>query len=244
MVLTITATRSGMVRGGVVSFLSIFLLSSTGLLLFLPSSSHAFRTAPFVTARNVPSAAKRSSPRSREWRHSNRHTAAAGASEPESYVDDGRSLWTGMGGVERARLAESIAGEFGARVEEVRETYDARLRQEKASHRVQLAEQKVNLLQVRMLLLVFTGVLGGGDFFGGGGGGGDGDVVLLVRCPLFWSPMLFVHVDTEHRDKRTIVHVYYCSTSTINSTRYTTVVVVLIVVLYESRLLSVCLSCG
>lgn len=166
MVLTITAARSGMVAGGVVSLLSIFLLSSTGLLLFLPSSSHAFTTAPFVTAKNLPSEAARSSPRSREWRHANRHTAAAGASE---YVDDGRSLWEGMGGVERARLAESIAGEFGARVEEVRETYDARLRQEKASHRVQLAEQRVNLLQVRTcsLLIAFTGVIGGG---------------LLVRC--------------------------------------------------------------
>lgn len=51
-------------------------------------------------------------------------------------------------GAGRARLAGSIAEEFNARVGEVRQTYVAKLKQGKAVHRMEMAQQRIKLLEV------------------------------------------------------------------------------------------------
>ena len=51
-------------------------------------------------------------------------------------------------GVRRTQLADAISQEFNVRVRDVRRACDLRLEQERATHRVELEEQRVELLKV------------------------------------------------------------------------------------------------
>lgn len=58
-------------------------------------------------------------------------------------------LGADIDGSRRARLSDTIAQEFDMRVHNIRRACDLRLEEQKALHRVELAEQRVELLKVR-----------------------------------------------------------------------------------------------
>lgn len=121
---------------GLVSLLSLFLLSLTGGAAFrfpLP-----LPIGPGTVERHaIPSG-------------STRHVISLSLqSTTITAADEDRLRAEGLGGDERARLAERIAEEFGAQTAMFKAAYEAELEQQKASHRLALAQQRVNLLEVR-----------------------------------------------------------------------------------------------
>lgn len=136
------------------SLLSLFLLSATaptGLYAFTcPHTSIATfqrpNNADYSLHQHTPSHGTAAHPRTRQTTHL--LAVTSGEATPLTSQED-RLRKEGAGGTGRARLAESIGEEFRVRVNEVRQTYDARLEQERASHRLEMAQQRVKLLQVR-----------------------------------------------------------------------------------------------
>ena len=137
-----------------VSLLSLFLLSATaptGLYAFTcPHTSIAAFKRPhnadfWLHQLHTPSRGTAAQHRTRQT--TDLLAVTSGEASPLTSHED-RLREEGLGGTERTRLAESIGEEFRVRVNEVRQTYDARLEQERASHRLEMAQQRVKLLQV------------------------------------------------------------------------------------------------
>lgn len=137
-----------------VSLLSLFLLSATvptGLYAFTcPHTSIATFKRPnnahfWLHQLHAPSRGTGAQHRSRQI--TDLLAVTSGEASPLTSHED-RLREEGVGGTGRTRLAESIGKEFRVRVNEVRQTYDARLEQERASHRLEMAQQRVKLLQV------------------------------------------------------------------------------------------------
>lgn len=63
-------------------------------------------------------------------------------------ADEDRLRVEGVGGTERTRLAESIAEEFRAQTAVVKAAYEAEMDQQRAAHKLDLAQQRVTLLEV------------------------------------------------------------------------------------------------
>ena len=143
---------------GLVSLLSLFLLSAT-----VPTGLYAFTCPhPSIATFQRPNAqyflhAHTSGAAARHRRSCTRQTTDLLAGTPEVVSSlasqEDRLREEGVDGVGRAQLAESISEEFRVRVNEVRQTYDVRLEQERALHRLEMARQRVKLLQVRSWLI-------------------------------------------------------------------------------------------
>lgn len=65
-------------------------------------------------------------------------------------ADEDRLRIEGVGGAERGRLAESIAEEFRAQTAVVKAACEAEMEQQRAAHKLDLAQQRVTLLEVRV----------------------------------------------------------------------------------------------
>lgn len=119
-----------------VSLLSIFLLSTA-----LPTGLNAFGfQTPATTGR----------PRNHE-RTIRLGLLMTSSLERPIAPDDRRLRVEGIGGAERARLAESIAEEFRVRTAGIVAACDAQLEQQRALHKLEMAQLTVDLLEVRRL---------------------------------------------------------------------------------------------
>lgn len=140
---------------GLVSLLSLFLLSATaptGLYAFTcphPSIATFQRPNADYCFRQLHTPALGATAHRRTRQTTDLLAVTSGEASPPLTSEEDRLREEGVGGTGRARLAESIGEEFRVRVNEVRQTYDARLEQERASHRLEMAQQRVKLLQVR-----------------------------------------------------------------------------------------------
>lgn len=162
----ITRCRAYAMARALVSLLSLLLLSAK-----TPIGVYAFTFLPSLVI-TANSCSKNSHSQHHVRRHATRalSTALRQDSSVKAEYDEDRLREEGVGGEGRTRLAESIAEEFKVRMDAVRHTYEARLEQERAAHRLGLAEQRVQLLEVsRVGGLRSAGVQGKG---GGGGSGG------------------------------------------------------------------------
>lgn len=64
------------------------------------------------------------------------------------FVDEDRLRADGVGGAERARLAESLAEEFRVRTAAMEAACETQLAKQRAAHKLEMAQQRVLLLEV------------------------------------------------------------------------------------------------
>lgn len=121
---------------GVVSLLSLFLLSASASTGFAFSFQHILLS---------------SSPReARPYHHDRTRLHMTPFQHAVAIADEDRLRVEGVGGAERARLAESIAQEFRAQTAVIKAACEAEMEQQRAAHTLDLAQQRVTLLEVRV----------------------------------------------------------------------------------------------
>lgn len=126
---------------GVVSLLSLFLLSATA------STGRAFS---FQHVLLVPACPPRAAPGAGPNNLHHDRTRLHMTTFQHAIADENRLRVEGAGGAERTRLAESIAEEFRAQTAVVRAACEAEMEQQRAAHKLDLAQQRVTLLEVRV----------------------------------------------------------------------------------------------
>lgn len=121
---------------GVVSLLSLFLLSATA------STGRAFSFQHVL----LPASSSTAAARAPNLHHD--RTRLHMTTFQHAIADEDRLRVEGIGGAERTRLAESIAEEFRAQTAVVRAAYEAEMEQQRAAHKLDLAQHRVTLLEV------------------------------------------------------------------------------------------------
>lgn len=87
------------------------------------------------------------------------------ASLQHAIIDENRLRVGRVGGAERTSLAESIAEEFRAQTAVIKAGFEAEMQQQRAAHKLDLAQQRVTLLKVHACGRGKNGCMQPGSFF-------------------------------------------------------------------------------